>query len=114
MAIPDLVDTLAKVEEVCDRRRSADDERSRISVTVDDNAIVVAEEHAPWSGDPDAEWTRTPVAQLRWTATRQEWSLQEPTLEGGWTRYRGPRAPTRAIDPQLDELDRDPTAIFWG
>jgi len=115
MAIPQplLDETLARIDALLQGRRSADTDQVRLSVTVDGNAITIADERAPWR-DPDDDWTSVPVARLRWTATRQAWSLQEPTLEGGWTRYRGDRGPTASIEPQLAELDDDPTGIFWG
>jgi len=115
MAIPQplLDDALDRIEALLAVRRSADTDQVRLSVTVEGNAITIADERAPWR-DPRDDWTSVPVARLRWTATRQEWSLQEPTLEGGWTAYRGEIGPTSSIEPQLAELDDDPTGIFWG
>jgi hypothetical protein len=115
MAIPQalLDDALARAQALCDRLGPPENDRIRLTATVDGNAIVIADERAPWN-EPDREWTSTPVARLRWTATRGEWSLQEPTFDGRWTRYRGMRGPTRTIEPQLSELADDPTCIFWG
>jgi hypothetical protein len=115
MAIPPalLDDALARVQALCDRLGPPGTDRIRLTATVDGNAIVIADERAPWD-DPAGEWTSTPVARLRWTATRGEWSLQEPTFDGGWTRYRGERGPTRTVAPQLAELEADPTGIFRG
>jgi hypothetical protein len=115
MAIPRplLDDALARIEALCDRRRPRGSDKARLTVTVDGNAVIIADEQTPWR-DPADDWTTVPVARLRWTAAREEWSLQEPTLDGRWMRYRGARGPTRSVGPELDELDADPTGIFWG
>ena len=75
--------------------------------------LVILTSGAGKSGAHPTKWTRTPVAQLRYRVGTGQWSLREPTATG-WTAYRGDRGPTKTIGPQLDELDADPTGIFWG
>jgi len=106
-------EALEAVRELCARRapESVADEL-RIEVAQEGNAITITELRAPWQ--PSArEWTRTPIAQLRYRVGTGQWSLREPTATG-WTTYRGGRGPTKTIWPQLEELDADPTGIFWG
>jgi hypothetical protein len=75
---PLLDDAMRRVTELCGRLGPLETDRIRLTATVDGSAIIVADERAPWD-DPAGEWASTPVARLRWTATRGEWSLQEPT-----------------------------------
>jgi hypothetical protein len=76
MAIPQplLDDAMRRVTELCERLGPPETDRIRLTATVEANAIVVADERAPWD-DSAGEWTTTPVARLRWAATRGEWSL---------------------------------------
>ena len=66
-----------------------------------------------WRADRDGQWTRLPIARLRYTKTTGMWSL--------YWRDRNLRfhiydcvSPTANIAQLLDEVNRDPTAIFWG
>lgn len=61
----------------------------------------------------DIEWTRFPIARLRYTKSTGLWTL--------YWRDRNLRfhvydrvAPTASITEPLNEIERDPTAIFWG
>jgi len=60
------------------------------------------------------EWTRSPVARLRWSVSRREWTLSSGvTATTAGTAYEY-TAPTTEIARLLEEIDRDPTGIFWG
>ena len=59
------------------------------------------------------EWTSFPIARLRYTAADKSWTL--------YWRDRNLRfhiydllAPSNRVDDLLNEIDRDPTCIFWG
>ena len=59
------------------------------------------------------EWTSFPIARLRYTAADNSWTL--------YWRDRNLRfhiydllAPSNRVDDLLNEIDRDPTCIFWG
>ena len=106
-------EALEAVRELCAQRAPANvADEMRLEVEAEGNAITITELRAPWHPGM-REWTRTPVAQLRYRVGTGQWSLREPTATG-WTAYRGDRGPTKTIGPQLDELDADPTGIFWG
>lgn len=88
-------------------------DRVRIEVEVGPTAITILECHPPWdSPSPAANWTRLPVARLR------------RRRDGVWTLYWRDRnlkfhlyeevEPTSSIEDLLGEIERDPTAIFWG
>ena len=60
-----------------------------------------------------SQWTRFPIARLRYTKATGLWSL--------WWRDRNLRfhaydrvAPSATVEDLPTEIDRDPTAIFWG
>lgn len=85
----------------------------RVEVEVAERHLTVMECRAPWRPEMGAQWTRFPIARLRYVKTTGLWSL--------YWRDRNLRfhtydlvAPTARVAELLDELDRDPTAIFWG
>jgi hypothetical protein len=85
----------------------------RVEVDVAARHLTVVECRPPWRADMGVEWTRVPIARLRYVKTTGVWSL--------YWRDRNLRfhaydlvAPTGSIEELLAELDRDPTAIFWG
>jgi Protein of unknown function (DUF3024) len=85
----------------------------RMEAVVDGRAVTLVERRAPWRPEFGPEWTTSPVARLRWTASRGEWSLFWRDRNHRWHRYAYTE-PTREIAKLLDEIDRDPTGIFWG
>jgi hypothetical protein len=65
----------------------------------------------PWHPNL-TEWSEVPVAQLRYSAGTRHWSLHWADRNGRWHRYDdldpGP------VDKLLNEIEADPTCIFWG
>ena len=86
----------------------------RIELDVDPRSVTILECRPPW--DPELmgpEWTRSPVARLRYTRSRREWPLYWPDRHSRFHLYdRTP--PTGDVRTLLEEIDRDPTSIFWG
>ena len=85
----------------------------RIEVDVAERDLTIVECRPPWRADGGSDWTRFPIARLRYAKTRGVWSL--------YWRDRNLRfhaydlvSPTASIEELLAEVDRDPTAIFWG
>lgn len=85
----------------------------RFELDVGDRAITIYECHPPWREDMGPDWTRVPSARLRYTKTRNEWSLYWPDRHSKFHAY-GQTQPTRYVSHLLAEIDRDPTHIFWG
>jgi len=86
----------------------------RIELDVDARHVTIFECRPPWQDEAtEAEWSRTPVAQLRYTATRREWALYWPDSDSKFHRY-GSAPSTADVGALLDEIDRDETSIFWG
>ena len=83
----------------------------RLEVSVRGKRVSVHELRPLFHGAP-GEWTSMPIAQLRYEG------------DGLWTLYYGDRnsrwqeyfdiAPRQPIDVIVNELDEDPTCVFWG
>ena len=112
VALPDL--DVARIKRWCEGRvpRSAQNE-VRVEFEVADLSVTIVERRAPWPDDPNPLWTRFPVARLQFSSGTQTWSLfWRDRYERYHTYERLPASPT--VQPLLDEIGRDPTAIFWG
>ncbi|WP_442929573.1 DUF3024 domain-containing protein [Micromonospora sp. WMMC250] len=104
----------ARVRRWCDQR-IPERVRDQVRIVCEEAArhLTIVECRALWHDDSESEGTRLPVARLGYTRTT-----------GTWTRYYRDRSlrfrrydlmpPTANVGELLDEIDRDPTAIFWG
>jgi hypothetical protein len=61
----------------------------------------------------DDRWIREEVAQLRYSPDGQQWQLYCADSNSRWHRYEPAPATTR-LEELINEIDRDPTGIFWG
>jgi hypothetical protein len=69
-------------------------------------------EHRPAFQRPD-EWVEIPVAKFRYFVERQQWALFWSDRNSKWHRYDLiPASPS--FEDLLQEVDSDPTRIFWG
>jgi len=59
------------------------------------------------------EWTRLPIARLRYAKAAGQWSLYWRDRNLRFHRYDQLRSSPHVGD-LLQEIDRDPIAIFWG
>lgn len=71
------------------------------------------ERRAPWRADYGPEWTRFPIARLRYAKASRTWSLYWRDRNLRFHAY-DQAPPTTSIDDLLAEIDHDPTHIFWG
>jgi hypothetical protein len=76
-------------------------------------AVTIVARRAPWREDYGPEWSTPGVARLRYTATRGEWTLYWRDRNARWHRYDR-LEPSSEITPLLQEIESDPTCIFWG
>jgi hypothetical protein len=67
----------------------------------------------PWRPEYGPEWTSSPVARLRWSVGRRDWTLYWPDRNHRWHRYEY-SSPTPEVATLLEEIDRDRNGIFWG
>jgi hypothetical protein len=91
--------------------RALDQIRYELDLTA--TSATILECRPPWRSDFGPDWTRFPIARLRYTQTKNHWSL--------YWRDRNLRfhlydlvAASPHVDDLLAEVDRDPTGIFWG
>lgn len=105
---------VARVQRWC-RARVPERVRDEVRVEVDiaDRHLTIVECRPPWRADVGAAWTRFPIARLRYVKTTGVWSLLWRDRNLRFHAYDSV-APTASIEELLAELDRDPTAIFWG
>jgi hypothetical protein len=85
----------------------------RVEVDVADRYLTIVECRPPWRADAGADWTRFPIARLRYVKSTSLWSLYWRDRNLRFHAYDLVAA-TASIEDLLAELDRDPTAIFWG
>lgn len=85
----------------------------RIELVASRGAVTIVERRAPWREGIGPEWTSHGVARLRYTAESGVWTLYWKDRNARWHRY-DLIDPTPDIRVLLDEVDRDPTCIFWG
>jgi hypothetical protein len=89
--------------------------RDQVTVEVDvaPRHLTILECRPPWRDDAGQEWTRVPIARLRYTRSGGVWSLYWSDSDDRFHEYDAIE-PSRDIDDLLDEIERDPTALFWG
>ncbi|AXH98062.1 DUF3024 domain-containing protein [Ornithinimicrobium avium] len=75
--------------------------------------MTIVERRAPWREDFGPEWTSLPIARLRYTAKDKAWTLYWRDRNLRFHLYDRVGS-ARTIESLLDEIDRDPTHIFWG
>lgn len=85
----------------------------RYELDVTDRTLTVLECRPPWREGFGPEWTRFPIARLRYTKTRGEWSLYWRDRNLRFHEYTL-AFPTPHVEELIAEIERDPTAIFWG
>ncbi|PIQ97857.1 MAG: hypothetical protein COV67_01985 [Nitrospinae bacterium CG11_big_fil_rev_8_21_14_0_20_56_8] len=115
MPLPDFIKSLVekKVGEYCDHKIPAH-LRDKITVTYEirGNSVTLFENRAPWREEM-TEWTKSKVAQMRYDEKKATWNLFCRDRNGKWHPY-GSLSPTKNLDRVLEEINDDPTCIFWG
>ena len=86
----------------------------RVECDVAARHLTILECRPPWRpGDGRVDWTRQPIARLRYTKSRREWTLYWRDRDERFHRY-DQLDPSPKVTDLLEEVDRDPTCIFWG
>jgi len=85
----------------------------RVEADVSANTVTIVERRAPWREDYGPDWTSSAVARLRYVAKHHHWVLYRRDRNQRWHRYELIE-PSPIILALLDEIDRDPSGIFWG
>lgn len=83
----------------------------RIESSVRGKTVTIVERRKPWDGK-GGEWTSQGVARMRFDSDTSTWSLYWSDRNSRFHLYDfiepGP------VASLLEEVDRDPTCIFWG
>jgi hypothetical protein len=99
---------VARVERWC-AERVPEDMRHRILIECEVTPRHITILERVLGGD----WGDVSVARLRYTARQGLWTLYWPDRNGNFHEYQLLR-PSPRVKPLLDEIERDPTFIFWG
>jgi hypothetical protein len=86
-------------------------DRLRVECDITDRHVTIIETRPPWDGRGD--WTRFPIARLRYTASTGQWSLYWRDRHLRFHEYRDMR-PTKNVQSLLDFLDSHDDPIFRG
>jgi hypothetical protein len=88
-------------------------DRVRVDCEVAGRDVTIVERHRPSGPHAGPDWSTTPVARLRYLKSRGVWRLYWPGSDERWHEY--PDLPfARDVRDLLEEIDGDPTALFWG
>ena len=113
MAEPPEMD-IVRVRRWCEKRVPPHArDQVRIECDVAPRHLTIVESRPPWREGTGPECTRFPIARLRYTQVTRTWSLYWRDRDLRFHRY-DQLAPSPHIDDLLQEIDRDPKAIFWG
>ncbi|MFV2000940.1 MAG: DUF3024 domain-containing protein [Acidimicrobiia bacterium] len=85
----------------------------RLELDVTDRAVTIVDCRPPWNPEKSSEWTRSPVARLRYTKYLREWSLYWCDRNSKFHEYDLVE-PSPDVGELIAEIEADPTAIFWG
>ena len=83
----------------------------RVEYEVRGNSVTIVERRPPRRPESSPEWSRLTVAQLRYED--DAWALYWSDRNGKWHFY-DLFEPSPDLSAALNEIDDDPTAIFWG
>lgn len=109
-AIPS--DDLVMIRRYCVSRVPAElHDQARVEATNRGNRVTIFDCRPPWHAEL-TDWTRVPVAQLRYDPECHLWSLFWADRNSRWHRYD--EQEPGSVDRLLEEIDDDPTCIFWG
>jgi hypothetical protein len=85
----------------------------RVECAVRGRSITIYECRPPWEPQLGGEWSRRPVAQLRYEPADHRWTLFCADRHGRWHNYTL-IDPTCRIADLLSAIDTDRSGIFWG
>ena len=105
---------IARVRRWC-KQRVPEHARDQVRVEYDiaPRHLTIVECRPPWRPSTGPEWTRFPIARLRYTQATRTWALYWRDRNLRFHIY-DQLEPSPDIGDLLREIDRDPIAIFWG
>jgi DUF3024 family protein len=85
----------------------------RLEFVVRGDTITLVERRAPWRPEYGPDWSSQKIAQPRYDNGSAQWALFWRNRTERWFLHADV-PPSRDAGTLLDEIDRDPTGIFWG
>jgi DUF3024 family protein len=83
----------------------------RVGYRIERNAVILYEERPAFR--PPHDWQEMVVAKFTYVGTQRRWRLYCQHRDLRWHIYQA--LPTASsFSDLLDEVDADPTGIFWG
>ena len=105
---------LARIRELCEARVPPEArEHVRVELEHERQAVNIVERRPPWREDYGPEWSRLPIARLRYVASKRLWTLYYQCHTGRWERYPL-LGPSRRVADLLSEIAEDPICVFRG
>lgn len=86
-------------------------EQLRVGYRIEGSSVVLFESRVRY--DNHAEWLEHPVAKFTYVASIERWRLFCVFRDLKWHGYQ-PRPEASTLAALVDEVQRDPTGIFWG
>ena len=110
-AVPDL--DLLKIRKYCEEKTPQQFRNEmRVEVGVRGKSVTIFECRPPWDNQ-GTEWSRQPIGQLRYDPEAARWTLFWADRNSRWHLYEDLDA-DQPVQVLLDEINDDPTGIFWG
>ncbi len=83
----------------------------RLEATIRGKSVTIFERRPHWQGAP-VEWSKMRIAQIR-NRGDGTWTLYFGDRNDKWTLYFELDS-HQSIDVIINELEEDPTCLFWG
>ena len=113
MALPPLIRQLADMllSKLCTRRSPADLQHEvKVTYAIVGNKVTISQHRTAW--DNPKEWVAMKVALLEYIPRSNVWTLYG--FDRNERRAEYPSPSTSDLTALIDEVDSDPTGIFWG
>jgi hypothetical protein len=111
-SVPDT--DLARVKRYCAAKVPREhQDQIRVEHRVRGRTVTILECRPPWSEDLGPGWSENPQARMKYDAETSAWTLYWFDRYSRAHRY-DLFEPHQPIQRVLDEIERDPTGIFWG
>ena len=109
-AIPET--DLRRINKYCEDRSPIEHaDKVRIEASARGKTVTIVERRPPWDGIGN-EWTSHGLARLRFDSDTTKWALYWSDSNGSFHLYDLIEPGT--VTTLLEEIERDPTCIFWG
>jgi hypothetical protein len=83
----------------------------KLEFNIRGNYVTLFEKKIYFKGP--SQWTKGKIAQFRYDPDNNKWTLYWWRHTGKWYKYEEIK-PQNDLQKLVDEVDKDPTAIFWG